>query len=166
MKARVQNMLFCFPAVLVGFGLLYGVKNAHDDVLKVLLYPHAKAVEIFYNIPLAYTNGIGYSPVDCTFTISRDCMGSNFIVFMFLMNACMFGKHFNGLHKVLWFITSLVGSAAAGIFISSFRIIGSLPFVTHEQFALLHSGIGISLYFATLAASYIAFDKLIRGDKT
>ena len=163
MKDKVQNMLFYFLAVLVGLCLIYGVKTAQDAVLKILLYPHVKAVEIFYNIPLAYTNGIGYSSMDCTFTIGRDCMGSNFIVLMFTMNACTFAKHFSGFHKVLWFITSLAGAAAAGVLISSIRIVGSIPFVTHEKFALLHSGIGISLYFAALASSYILINKLIGG---
>ncbi|SFG29448.1 exosortase K [Desulfotomaculum arcticum] len=165
MKDKAQSVLIYFLAVLVGLGLIYGVKTAQDAVLKILLYPHAKAAEMFYNIPLAYTNGIGYSSMDCAFTIGRDCMGSNFVVLMFIMNACMFAKHFNGLYKVLWFITSLIGAAAAGTLISSIRIIGSIPFVTHEKFALLHTGIGISLYFAALAASYISINKLIGGDK-
>lgn len=161
MKDRLQNMLFYFLAVLVGLCLIYGFKTAPDAVLKILLYPHAKAAEIFYNIPLVYTSGTGYSSIDCTFTIGRECMGCQFIVLMFTMNACMFAKHFNGFHKVLWFITSLFGAAAAGVLISSIRIIGSIPFITHEKFALLHSGIGISLYFAALTASYISINKLI-----
>jgi exosortase K len=165
MKDWGQNVLFCFLAILVGLGLIYGFKNAQGDVLKILLYPHAKAAEIFYNMPLVYTNGIGYSSMGCTFTIGRECMGSNFIVLMFTMNACMFAKHFSGFHKVLWLITSLVGSAAAGVLISSIRIIGSIHFVTHEKFAIFHSGIGISLYFAALAASYISVNKLIGGNR-
>lgn len=165
MKDKVHNILFYFLAVLVGLCLIYGFKTAQDAVLKILLYPHAKAVEIFYNIPLVYTNGIGYSSIGCTFTIGRECMGYHFIVLMFTMNACMFAKHFNGFHKVLWFMISLVGAAAAGVLISSIRIIGSIPFVTHEKFVLLHSGIGISLYFAALAASYISVNKLIGSDR-
>ncbi len=164
MKDKAQNILFYFLAVLVGLCLLDGFKTTQDAVLKILLYPHAKAAEIFYNIPLVYTNGIGYSSIDCTFIIGRECMGYHFIVLMFLMNACMFAKHFNGFHKALWFITCLVGAAAAGVLISCIRIVGSIPFVTHEKFALLHSGIGISLYFAALAASYIAVNQLIGSD--
>ncbi|WP_041284746.1 exosortase K [Desulfoscipio gibsoniae] len=158
---KVQNIIFYFLAVLVGLCLIYEFKTAQDAVLRILLYPHAKAVEIFYNIPLVYTNGMGYSSMDWAFTIGRECMGCHFIVLMFTMNACMFTKHFKGFHKVLWFITSFVGAIVVGILISSIRIIGSIPFVAHEKFALLHSGIGISLYFAALAASYISIDKLI-----
>ncbi|MDD4237488.1 MAG: exosortase K [Desulfotomaculaceae bacterium] len=161
MTDKVQNIVFYFFAVLIGLCLIYGFKTAQDDVLKMLLYPHAKAAEIFYNIPLVYTNGIGYSSIDCTFIIGRECMGYHFIFLMFLMNACVFAKHFNGFNKVIWFITCLAGAAATGVLISCIRIIGSIPFVTHEKFVLLHSGIGISLYFAALATSYIAVKQLI-----
>jgi exosortase K len=164
MTDKAKNIIFYFVAVMVGLGLLYGLKTAPDTVLKILLYPHAKAAEIFYNIPLVYTNGSGYSSVDSTFIIGRACMGYHFIVLLFLMNACMFAKRFNGFHKALWFLTCLVGAAAAGVFISCIRIVGSIPFVTHEKFALLHAGIGISLYFAALAASYMAVNQLIGSD--
>ncbi len=162
MKVKLVNIAYYFLVVLVSVGLIYGVNNAPNEFLKVLLYFHARSVEVYYNLPMLYINGIGYTANDCTFTIGRECMGTNFIVLMFSMNACMFTSHFEGFGKLLWFLISLIGAAAAGFLINSFRIIASIPFVTHQKFVLLHSGLGISLYFAALAASYIFINTLIR----
>ncbi len=164
MNAKAENIVFCLAAVLLGLSLIYVVKAADNDVLKLLLLPHAKAVEIYYNMPMFYISGIGYSSAGSTFTIGRECMGCNFIVLIFTMNACMFTRYFNGFKKLIWVFTSLVGAAATGILISSIRIIASIPFVNHEKFVLLHSGLGISLYFAALVVSYISLNKLLGSD--
>ncbi|MGE4284288.1 MAG: exosortase K [Clostridia bacterium] len=161
MNVKVSNHLFyCFVA-LIGILLTYWFKTAQDDVWELLLYPHARAVEIFYNTPMNYVNGIGYYSIDAVFAIGRECMGYNFIVMMFGMNACMFAKYFKGLHKISWLFISFVGAILIGILISCIRIVGSVPFVTHEKFTLIHSGVGIAFYFFALASTYAIIKNLV-----
>lgn len=164
MKDKTYNLIFYLIVALTCFLLLYWFNSLQDNVLRILLYPHAKSAEIFYNIPLVYVNGVGYSAVDGSFAIGRECMGIKFIVIIFGMTACMFANCFIGMKKILWFFTSLLGSILIGIVISCIRIVGSVPFIQHPKFPLFHSGIGISLYFFTLTTSYVLLNKFLRSD--
>ena len=164
MKDKIQNLIFyCFTALLA-ISIAYWVKVLPDHTIAVFLYPHAKITEIFYNTSLLYVKGIGYSSIDGTFAIGRECMGIKFIVMLFGMTACMFVKHFKGFQKVLWCMVSLAGAILIGIFISCIRIIGSIPLVSHPKFPLFHSSIGISLYFLALMLSYTLLNRLFRSD--
>lgn len=165
MHKKILNTAFFCLVALISILLFYWLKNADDYIVRILLLPHARLTEIYYNTSLVYIKEIGYSSINGTFTIGRECMGSNFIIMMFGMTSCLFAKHFNGVNKLLWLIASLMLSIVIGILISCIRIIGSVPFVTHPKFALLHSGIGISLYFCALTASYTILKKLFRSEK-
>ena len=166
MSHKTLNITYyCFVAFICML-LLYLLKTVSDDVIKILLYPHARLTEIYYNISLVYVKGSGYSSMNGAFSIGRACMGVNFIIMMFGMTACLFVKHFKGANKAVWLIASLVVSIAIGILVSSIRIIGSVPFVANPKFALFHSSIGISLYFFTLTACYTILKKFIRGEKS
>jgi len=165
MHNKIHNIVFYCLVALIGILLFYWLKNADDHIVKTLLLPHARLTEIYYNTSLVYINGIGYSSINGTFTIGRECMGGNFIIMMFGMTSCLFAKHFKVANKLLWLITSLMLSIVIGILISCIRIIGSVPFVAHPKFALLHSGIGISLYFFALTMIYTILKKLFRSEK-
>lgn len=164
MKNKRYNPIFYFLVFLTCLLLTYWFNNIEDSILKILLFPHAKSTEIFYNISLIYINRMGYSAVDGSFSISRECMGSKFIVIIFGMIACMFANYFRGVKKVLWYFISLLGSILIGVMISCIRIVGSVPFVQHPKFHLFHSSIGISLYFFTLTTSYVLLNKFLRSD--
>jgi exosortase K len=165
MYEKIHNTIFYCIVALISILLFYWLKNADDSIVRILLIPHARLAEIYYNTSLVYINGIGYSSIGGTFSIGRECMGSNFIIMMFGMTSYIFVKHFSGAKKMLWLVTSLVLSIAIGILVSCIRIIGSVPFVTYSRFALLHSGIGISLYLITLTGSYAILKKLFRSEK-
>lgn len=166
MREKMHNIVFYCIVALIGILLFYWLKNADDDIIRILLLPHARLTEIYYNTSLIYINGIGYSSINGTFAIGRKCIGGNFIIMMFGMTSCLFAKHFKDASKLLWLITSLLLSIVVGILISSIRIIGSIPFVTYSKFALLHSGIGISLYFFALTVSYAILKKVFRSEKS
>jgi exosortase K len=165
MRDKVHNFVFYCLVALISLLLFYWFKTAKDDIIKILLFPHARLTEIYYNLSFVYIDGIGYSSMNGAFAIGPACMGSNFIVMMFAMNSCLFAKHFKGARKLLWLVANLFGSIIIGILISCIRIIASVPFVANPKFALFHSSIGISLYFLTLTASYAILKKLIRGEK-
>ncbi len=164
MSDKVHNLIFYLFVAFVSVFLTYWFNTLQDNVLAILLYPHALITKIFYNIPLVYVAGIGYASIDNTFVIGRECMGSKFIVMLFGMTACMFAKYFKNIMKAIWFIASLSGALSIGILISCIRIIGSIPLVAHPKFPLFHSGIGISLYLLTLTISYAALNTLVRSD--
>lgn len=166
MSIKVHNAIFYCLAFLIGALLLYWLKNADSNTIRILLLPHARLTEIYYNISLIYIDEIGYSSADGAFAIARECMGSNFIIMMFGMTSCLFASHFIGAKKLLWLITSLLLSIVIGILVSCIRIIGSVAFVTNPKFALLHSGVGISLYFFTLTVSYIILKKVFGSEKS
>jgi exosortase K len=163
MRDKTQNFIFYILVVLTGTLLTYWFNTVQDDILQVLLYPHARITELFHNIPMVYVKGMGYLSDEGTFAIGRECMGSKFMVIMFGMTACMFGKYFNGIKKAVWFIVSLIGALLVGILVSSVRIAGSVIFIHHPEFPLFHSGIGISLYLFALTASYVVLSKLLRS---
>lgn len=166
MSHKIHNSIFYGIVALIGILLFYWLKNADSNIVRILLLPHARLTEIYYNTSLVYINEIGYSSMDGTFAIGRECMGGNFIIMMFGMTSCLFAKHFKGAKKLLWLITSLMLSIVTGILVSCVRIIGSVVFVTHSKFALFHSGIGISLYFFALTMSYMILKKLFGSENS
>ncbi len=150
-------------ALLVGAGLLVWYGTADDAALRVLLWPHAKAAEAFYNTTLIYQSGVGYVSPGGSFAVGSACMGMNFIVMLFCLMVCAFTRRFCGFAKAAFFILALAGSVVVGVFVSGLRIIGSIPFVQYEKFATLHSGIGIALYLAVITGSFILVNKLTGG---
>lgn len=162
MRDRIHNLIF-YCLVLLAAALLPNWFNTmQDDILSILLYPHAHITEILHNIPMTYIKGTGYLSSDGSFAIGRECMGSKFIIIMFGMTACMFAKYFRGVKKAVWFIVSFIGAVLVGVMVSCMRIAGSIPFIQHPKFPLFHSGIGISIYLFALTASYVVLSKLIR----
>ena len=136
--------------------------RADDNALRVLLSPHAKMAEWFYNISLSYQNGIGYVYSDA-FSIGASCMGMNFIVMLFCMCVCVFSHKFTSWRKPVFFAAAAIGSVIIGVFISCIRIIGSIPLVNRSQFYALHTGIGAAFYLAALTGVYIILSKLTGG---
>jgi len=162
MKVKRENALFYCLALFIGILLLYWFRNVPDNVLKWLLYPYAKVVEAFYNISTTYISELGYASKNMAFIIGRKCMGHNFIVMLFLMNSCMFAEYFKGISKILWLLASLAGAVFIGVITGCIRIIGSIPFVAHDKFVVIHSGMGIALYFFVLASCYVMINHFFR----
>lgn len=158
-KRFAIDIIYSVLAVVISALLLYGFTYASDHVHSILLYPHAKLVEVFYNIDLHFYNGIGYCDANGLFVIGPECMGLRFIVLMFCMHVIMFVKYYTG--KILWFGATLISSVIIGVIVSGLRIIGSIPIVSHEKFTTLHTGIGIALYLFVLIASYMLVKKRI-----
>ena len=152
---------FCYLlALLSAWLLLNWVGNAPDAVLRVLLYPHKRAAELFYHTILYYREGIGYQAWNSGYVIGRECMGYRFILLLYAMNACTYVRHFTGFRKLLWISASLAGAIPVGLFASILRIIGSIPFVLHKNFPLIHLFIGTFLYLFVLIVDYAGLNKL------
>jgi len=159
MKDRVERYIYLAMTAIVCWHLALWLRRAPDDVFRVLLYPHKMAVGIFYHMDLFYHAGTGYLASDYGFAIGRECLGSNFILILFAMNACMFLKYFEGYRRALWWFGCLAGASALGISVSCIRIIGSIPFAGHPKFPMIHVIFGISLYFSALFLSYVSLRK-------
>lgn len=165
MRNKVQNIVFYLLVLLAGVWMIYWAKAAKEDLLIILLYPHARITQLYYNIPLVYAGEAGYLSQDGSFSIGRECMGSSFTVMLFGMIAVTFARCFSGAYKMAWFAASLVTAVFIGVSISCIRIIASVPFINHPKFALFHSAIGISLYFLALVLTYGILNKLIRSNR-
>jgi exosortase K len=150
-------------ALALGAAMLVGYGRAGDGALRVLLWPHAKATEVFYHISLYYQSGVGYVAAAGGFAIGPACMGMNFIVMLFGLMVCAFTRRFRGIRKSAFFVLALAGSVVAGVIVSCVRIIGSVPFLSFGHFATIHTGVGIALYLAVLAGSYILVNKATGG---
>jgi exosortase K len=131
--------------------------------MRALLWPHAMATEAYYHISLHYQSGVGYVAAGGGFAIGPACMGMNFIVMLFCLMVCAFTRRFRGIRKAAFFMLALAGSVATGVIVSCIRIIGSVPFLSMDQFTAIHSGVGIALYLAALAGSYILVNKATGG---
>ena len=160
-RKHTADIIFGVLALVLGAAALIGYGAAGDGVLRVLLWPHAKITEAFYNTALIYQNGVGY--ISGGFTIGPACMGMNFIVMLFCFTVCVFTRRFKGIYKAAFFMLSVIGSAAAGVIISCIRIIGSVPFLSFARFTTIHTAVGITLYLAALMGSYILINKATGG---
>lgn len=157
--------LICYILVLLSALLLLNwVKSTPDSAYQIMLYPHKRAAEIFYHSTYYYYEGIGYTNTSSVYAIGRECMGYNFILILYAMNACTYVRYFTGIRKLLWLITSFVSALFIGIVASSMRIIASIPFVRHENFHLIHLGIGITVYLIVLMIDYTGLNKLFGRD--
>lgn len=142
-------------------GLWLGIDRLPEDCLRFLLFPHAKAVELFYATPLAYVPGLGYAQLSGGFVITKECMGGNFIIMLFAMNACMFMHHFQGAKKAVWAFCCLLFAVLSGVLLSCLRILGTAPFVASARFDIVHVGNGAALYLLAAIMSYFLCKKLM-----
>jgi exosortase K len=162
-RQNAANIILGALALAIGAALLLWYGTAGDGVMRVLLWPHAMATEEYYHIPLHYQSGAGYVAAGGSFAIGPGCMGTNFIVMLFCLMACAFTRRFRGIRKAAFFMLALAGSVVTGVIVSCIRIIGSVPFLSMEQFTAIHTGVGIALYLAALAGSYILVNKATGG---
>ena len=162
-RPYIADVLLILLALALSAVTLVGYDSITDDALRVLLWPHAKITEAFYHITLPYQNGIGYVALERSFIISPACMGVRFIIMLFSMTICFFVRRFRGLHKIVFFALSLVGSIAVGVVASCVRIIGSIPLLSTDQFTVIHAGTGVMIYLITLVGVYILMKRITGG---
>jgi len=162
-RPRMPDVLLGALALALGAVTLIGYDSIDDSVLRVLLWPHAKITEAFYNITLPYQNGVGYVALEMDFIIGPACMGIRFIVMLFSMTVCVFVRRFRSYHKIVFFTLSLVGSIVVGVIASCVRIIGSIPLLSSGQFTVTHAGTGVAIYLITLVGIYILINRATGG---
>ena len=131
-----------------------------DHVLRLLLWPHAAAVEIFFNIKMLYVVQQGYVTADLPMRIGSECSGVGFMCLVFLMLACMFVHRFATNRKWIWIVSSALVSFVSGTLLTSMRIIGSIPLLENERFPMFHAGIGICIYSLGLIVLYNTADRV------
>jgi len=162
-RPHMADILLGALALALSAVTLIGYDSIDDGVLRVLLWPHAKITEAFYNITLPYQNGVGYVALEMDFVIGPACMGIRFIVMLFSMTVCVFVRRFHKFHKIVFFTLSLVGSIAVGVLASCVRIIGSIPLLPTGQFTVTHAGTGVAIYLITLVGTYFLINRATGG---
>lgn len=155
-------IVYSVLAAVIGAALVFAFHFADDGLMAVLLKPHAHVAGFFYNLKFYYVENVGYSCANAGFVIGRDCFGMTFIVMVFCLCVGGFAVCFRGAQRALWVAASLVISVVVGVGVSCIRIVGSIPFVSLEKFATLHTGIGAALYLMTLAACYLCLKRFVR----
>ena len=160
---HTADVLLMFLALTISITVLLGYRKTQDGFLSALLWPHAQVVTALYHVPLSYQPGTGYVAAGNHYAIGSACMGINFIIMLFLLIICVFVNHYSGFWKIVFFITTFVGSVIIGMITSCIRIIGSIPFTTLGQFSTIHTGIGITLYLAALISCYFLTNKITGG---
>ena len=163
LRLHIADILIGTLAFMLSASALFAYDLAGDNVLRILMWPHAKITEAFYNITLSYQNGVGYAAIGRDFIISPACMGVRFIVMLFCMVICVFTRRFQGLGKITFFALSLAGSVVIGVLASCVRIIGSVPLIMSGQFVALHAGTGVVIYLLTLVGVYILINRATGG---
>jgi len=157
------DIILATLTVVLGIAALSWYNAINDNVLRLLLWPHAKIVGAFYHITMYYQPDLGYVAEKIPFVIGQACMGINFIVMLFCLMTCVFICRFRGFHKIIFFTISLTTSVIVGVLVSCIRIIGSIPFLSFSQFTTIHTGVGITFYLVALICSYILLDNMTRG---
>lgn len=158
-----ENAAAYIVALLMIFALLWLSRAAGDKVLSILLWPQANAVGLFYNMRLSYLPGVGYCASGCAFTIAKECLGAGFTAMLLGLLTFGYLHRFAGWRKALWLWLSLLAAAVIGVAVNCIRVVGSLPLVSMEKFATLHTAAGAVLYFASLIGVYLVVRKLTGG---
>ncbi len=161
-KADIINIIYAATAIFISIIVIFAYESANEKTIAVMLTPHAKLTEIFYNINLTYVENVGYLGSNTAFIIAKNCFGVYFMAMLFCMFVCGFVKQFCGIKKLYWFGLSFIVAVVVGVLVSCIRIIGSIPFVSLEKFSTLHTGIGAVLYLLTLVAGYAILKKCLR----
>ena len=164
-RIRMTDVAYRLAALVISIAIIMANRSAGDGVFVALLWPYAKATEIFFNLPMFFVSGIGYTANHAAFVIGPSCLGVYFFVMLFLMLCVVFVDRFFGIYKAVWLAASCIGSAVVSLIVSCIRIIGSVPFVTHHKFATMHTAFGAALYFGALIACYVVLNKLLRRKK-
>lgn len=160
---KIWDIIFCILSVLIGLIIINVIELLDNNILKILLYPHKLAVEIFYNIKLDYINNIGYCSYNRSFAIGAECMGHKLFALIFIMLVCTFNTNFNTIKsKLIWLIISFIITYISSLTANCIRIIGSVPIVSFKNFVPLHSISGIAINFVTLILVYNLTKKFIR----
>jgi len=154
------SAIYMVLAIALGVLVLAWFGAADESVVAVMLRPYAYAVHVMYNIDTVFISGVGYVAANGSFAIGRACMGLRFTTMLFSMLVCLFTHRFHGLHKTIWFVCTLVASVLVGLFITSLRILGSIPFASFKAFVPLHTAIGAAFYILAIIGCYFAAKKL------
>ncbi len=163
MYKKIQNISFSVLSILIGIIFMKIIPTLQNNILKVILYPHKIIVELFYNLDLNYVDDLGYYCNYNNFAITLDCMGYRFITLIFIMLICVFISNFKGIkNKFFWSLFSLIISIIIGLIATFIRIIGSVPFVNHSNFVLLHSVSGTTIHLVTLILIYNITKKFLK----
>lgn len=163
------SVVYMVLSVAIGVFILSWFERADEFTAAVMLRPYAFAVQCMYNIKTVFISDIGYVASNGAFVIGRDCMGLRFTTMLFSMLVCLFTHRFHGFHKSIWFICTFLASILVSLFITSLRILGSIPFTSLKAFVPLHTAIGAAFYIFAILGCYIAAKKLtgaIYNEKT
>lgn len=177
-KARqlAKRYWICYIA---GLAAVLGVKcfysGAGSDALGWVLSPTAWWVRVLSGIPFEYVSGVGYVSHRFRFIIAASCSGVQFMIIAFAMLVFSYVHRMGTVKRgFAWIAFSALFSYLFTIFVNGFRILLSiyLPawlgpealsgWLTPER---LHSAIGITIYFTSLALLYhgagYAFGKIL-----
>ena len=160
--AVLENVPYYLLSTVLATGCGIYAEKLPDRVLRVLLWPHALAVEVFFNVKTHFVAGEGYAAAGLPIFIGTQCSGISFICLTFLLLSYLFIHRFQKCEKPVWFVLAAILSVISGILLTTLRIIGSVPLVGSEQFSTFHAGVGISIYTMGLIAIYNAADRLTR----
>ena len=157
---KKENLPYYLISVLIAviFATNWGLLN--DNVLRLLLWPHAAATGAFYNVEMHYIAQQGYVAYGLPMRIGSQCSGIGFMCLMFAMLSCMFVHRFSKSRKWIWLAISALVSIVGGTVLTSLRIVGSIPLLGNDRFGMFHAGVGICIYTLGLIIIYNAADRL------
>ena len=161
---KKENLPYYLISVLIAAICATNGGLLTDRVLRLLLWPHAAVTGAFYNVEMRYIAQQGYVASGLPMRIGAQCSGIGFMCLMFSMLSCMFVHRFSNSRKWIWLVISALASFVGGTVLTSLRIVGSIPLLGNDRFAMFHAGVGICIYTLGLIVIYNVADKLSRRD--
>ena len=161
---KKENIPYYLVSVLIAAICPASAEMLSDNAFRLLLWPHAVATGVFYNVEMHYIDQQGYVASGLPMRIGSQCSGIGFMCLMFVMLSCMFVHRFSNGRKWIWLVVSAFGSVIGGTLLTSLRIVGSIPLLGNDRFAMYHAGVGICIYTLGLIIIYNAADRLSQRD--
>ena len=156
-RIRKKDMIF-YAISIVLCAASYVMVHAN---IELSLFPHKIAMEYLFGFHFVFTDNVGYEQINGLFIITRNCLGVNLFISLFLIMTFGFLHKYTGIkHKITALLVFYGVSGVLALALTLLRISASVPFCTWDQFYLIHNIISLIIYFLSGLGLYGIMEKL------
>ena len=132
--------------------------------IELSLLPHKTVLEYLFNFNFVFIDAIGYKQSNELFIITKDCLGINLFISLFLIMVFGFLQKYKGIKRKITVVIKFYFTAFALAFIITvIRISASVPFCAWEKFYLMHNMLSLGIYFSSGLFLYFVMEKRIKA---
>jgi exosortase K len=173
-KSGLTNIFFYMLTVCFVVWFKLYCSSAGNQELLLFIKPLAGTVSVFFGIPFAYRQDVGFYNDMAGIVIGKSCAGVNFYMILLLMLVFSFIPRFkNIIHKLSFFVVFFALSYIGTLFVNTSRVIGAIQVLQYLQTAgnkldeeLVHKAAGILCFSFFLMIIYYFGNRFIKERRT